>query len=71
MDSLRTRGDGVPSLDPPVTRDRVLGRVVSPGGRAVQSVVTDKPYRFEALEEYVIELRAGKWLAVKAETTQQ
>ncbi len=30
-----------------------------------------KPYRFEALEEYVIELRAGKWLAIKAETTQQ
>ena len=30
-----------------------------------------KPYRFEALEEYVIELRGGKWLATKAETTQQ
>jgi hypothetical protein len=30
-----------------------------------------KPYRFEALEEYVLELRAGKWLAIKAETTQQ
>ncbi|MDO8789192.1 MAG: hypothetical protein Q7J42_14065 [Sulfuritalea sp.] len=30
-----------------------------------------KPYRFESLEEYVLELRAGKWLAVKAETTQQ
>ncbi|MDP1735655.1 MAG: hypothetical protein Q8L44_14960 [Sulfuritalea sp.] len=30
-----------------------------------------KPYRFESLEEYVLELRAGKWLAIKAETTQQ
>ena len=30
-----------------------------------------KRYRFESLEEYVLELRAGKWLAVKAETTQQ
>lgn len=30
-----------------------------------------KPYRFESLEEYRLELRAGKWLAIKAETTQQ
>jgi hypothetical protein len=30
-----------------------------------------KPYRFEALEDYLLELRAGKWLAIKAETTQQ
>jgi hypothetical protein len=30
-----------------------------------------KPYRFESLEEYLLELRAGKWIAVKAETTQQ
>jgi hypothetical protein len=30
-----------------------------------------KPYRFEAMEEYVLELRAGKWLAIKADTTQQ
>ena len=30
-----------------------------------------KPYRFESLEEYLLELRAGRWLAVKAETTQQ
>jgi len=43
----------------------------------VKSVVIEqgkqsgKPYRFEALEEFVIELRAGKWLAIKAETTQQ
>jgi len=30
-----------------------------------------KPYRFESMEEYLLELRAGKWLAIKAETTQQ
>ena len=30
-----------------------------------------KPYRFESLEEYLLELRAGKWIAVKAATTQQ
>ena len=43
----------------------------------VRSVVIEqgrqsgKPYRFEALEDYVLELRAGKWLSIKAETTQQ
>ena len=43
----------------------------------VRSVVIEqgkqsgKPYRFESMEEYLLELRAGKWLAVKAETTQQ
>jgi len=30
-----------------------------------------KPYRFESLEEYVLELQAGKWLSIKAEATQQ
>ena len=30
-----------------------------------------KPYRFESLEEYLLELRDGKWLSIKAETTQQ
>lgn len=44
---------------------------------AVKSVVIEqgrqsgKPYRFEAVEEYLLELRAGKWLAVKAVTTQK
>lgn len=43
----------------------------------VRSVVIEqgrqsgKPYRFESLEEYLLELRGGKWLAIKAETTQQ
>lgn len=36
-----------------------------------QGKQSGKPYRFESLEEYVIELRAGKWVAVKANTTQQ
>ncbi len=30
-----------------------------------------RPYRFEALEEYLLELRDGNWLAVTAETTQR
>ena len=30
-----------------------------------------KPYRVESLEEYLLELRAGTWLSIKAETTQQ
>ena len=44
---------------------------------AVKSVVIEqgrqsgKPYRFEAVEEYLLELRDGKWLAVKAVTTQK
>lgn len=43
----------------------------------VKSVVIEqgrqsgKPYRFESVEDYVLELRDGKWLAVKAETTQR
>ncbi|MCF8197890.1 MAG: hypothetical protein K9J42_03925 [Sulfuritalea sp.] len=36
-----------------------------------QGQLSGKPYRFESLEEYVLEFRAGKWLAVKAHTTQQ
>lgn len=49
------------------TCDRIgLKSVVIEQGRQ-----SGKPYRFEALEEYVIELRAGKWLSIKAETTQQ
>lgn len=43
----------------------------------VKSVVIEqgrqsgKPYRFEAVEDYVLESRDGKWLAVKAVTTQK
>ncbi|HET6719563.1 MAG TPA: hypothetical protein VFH22_07935 [Rhodocyclaceae bacterium] len=43
----------------------------------VKSVVIEqgkqsgKPYRFESLEEYELEQREGKWLAIQAETTQR
>jgi len=36
-----------------------------------QGKQSGKPYRFESLEQYSLELRAGKWIAVTAETTQQ
>jgi hypothetical protein len=36
-----------------------------------QGKQSGKPYRFESLEAYSLELRGGKWIAVKAETTQQ
>lgn len=49
------------------TCDRInLRSVVVEQGRQ-----SGKPYRFESLEEYTLELRAGKWLSTKAETTQQ
>ena len=35
-----------------------------------QGRLSDKPFRFESLEEYDLALRDGKWLSVKAETTQ-
>jgi hypothetical protein len=44
---------------------------------SVRSVVIEqgrqngKPYRFESVEEYVLERRAGSWLAIRVETTQQ
>jgi hypothetical protein len=36
-----------------------------------QGLMNGKPYRFEALEHYVLEQRDGQWLAVTAQTTQQ
>ncbi|MDD2742712.1 MAG: FecR domain-containing protein [Rhodocyclaceae bacterium] len=36
-----------------------------------QGLMNDKPYRFEALEEYLLEERNGEWLAIKAQTTQR
>jgi hypothetical protein len=56
------------------------GRLSSAGACdrvGVKSVVIEqgkqagKPYRFESLEDFALQLRGGKWLAVKAETTQQ
>lgn len=64
-------------------RVSIQGKLIDPaeGGAceriSLTSVVIEqgrqsgKPYRFESLEEYLLELRAGKWLAIKAETTQQ
>lgn len=57
-------------LEKPATAlscDRIkLRSVVVEQGRQ-----SGKPYRFESLEEYVLELRDEKWLSVKAKTTQQ
>ncbi len=36
-----------------------------------QGVMNGKPYRFEALEYYLLEQRDGEWLAVTAQTTQR
>ena len=36
-----------------------------------QGKQSGKPYRFESLEQFTLVQRGGKWLAVKAETTQQ
>jgi hypothetical protein len=36
-----------------------------------QGVQSGKPYRFESTEDYVLEQRDGKWLAITAETTQK
>lgn len=36
-----------------------------------QGLMNEKPYRFEALEEYVLEKRTGEWQAIKAHTTQR
>ena len=36
-----------------------------------QGLMNGKPYRFEALEDYLLEQRNGEWLAVTAHTTQR
>lgn len=36
-----------------------------------QGKQSGKPYRFESLEQFTLMQRGGKWVAVKAETTQQ
>ena len=36
-----------------------------------QGLQSGKPFRFESLEQYLLVLRDGNWLAVKAETTQR
>jgi len=36
-----------------------------------QGLQSGKPFRFESLEEYELELHDGKWMSVKSQTTQQ
>ena len=36
-----------------------------------QGLMNEQPFRFEALEEYRLELRHGEWQAVKVHTTQR
>ena len=36
-----------------------------------QGLMNNQPYRFEATEVYLLELRQGEWLATQAETTQR
>jgi hypothetical protein len=36
-----------------------------------QGLMNGKAFRFEALEEYLLEQRDGEWLAVRAHTTQR
>ena len=36
-----------------------------------QGLMNEQPFRFEALEEYLLELRHGEWQAVQAHTTQR
>ena len=64
-------------------RVSIEGKLANPAAGAacdrisVRSVVIEqgrqsgKPYRFESVEEYLLELRARKWLAITAKTTQQ
>lgn len=49
------------------TCERIAVRTVS----IEQGRQGGKPYRFESLEEYLLERRNGRWLAVEAETTQR
>ena len=63
-------------------RPSIEGRPAEGGAGAcdrigVRSVVIEqgrqngKPYRIESVEEYVLERRAGRWLAIRVETTQR
>ncbi len=36
-----------------------------------QGLMNDKPFRFESLEDYLLERRGGEWQAIKAHTTQR
>ena len=46
-------------------------RLVVRSATIEQGLMNGKPFRFEALEEYLLEKRDGEWLATKAHTTQR
>ncbi len=49
-----------------------LGAVTEANASPAPSVtISGKAYRFESIEQFTLVQRGGKWLASKAETTQQ
>lgn len=46
-------------------------RLTVKSGTIEQGLMNGKPFRFEALEDYLLEQRNGEWQAVKAHTTQR
>jgi len=59
--TIEGRADGAAGCD----RVAVTSLVIEQGRQ------NGKPYRFEAIETYVLERRAGRWIAVRASTTQR
>lgn len=59
------------TLDAWQTAPSACNRVSLRSSVIEQGVQSDKPYRFESTEQYLLEQRGGKWLAIKAETTQK
>jgi hypothetical protein len=55
----------------PAAGARACERIVVRTVAIEQGLQGGKPYRFESLEEYLLERRNGRWLAVEAETTQR
>ena len=47
------------------------GQLVVKSAVIEQGLQAGKRFRFESQEEYLLELRDQKWLAIKAETTQR
>jgi len=56
---------------PVAFQGKACGRVAVTSVAIEQGVQSGKPYRFESTEQYVLEQVNGKWLAIKAETTQK
>lgn len=59
------------TLDAWLTDPSACNRIGLRSAVIEQGVQSGKPYRFESTEEYLLEQRDGKWLAIKAETTQK